>query len=153
MLQDSHVTQLGTSSTWNNGHWRWAWQHDSHSHKAGEVWLYRVELAAVEDDVELSLPLSPPEHWDYTNAPLDLVYEVLGIEPELHVGCASPQTVLQVTVRQLCGNWLMWPFPLPAGHRCCQQGMTDTVGHWFSTCGLLLSENIFLIDGSVVKHI
>lgn len=66
------------------------------------MWLYRVELAAVEDDVELSLPLSPPEHWDYRNAPLDLVDEVLGIEPELHVGCAvklSPQTVLQ-----LCGN-------------------------------------------------
>lgn len=61
---------------------------DSHSHKAGEVWLYRVELTAVEDEVELSLPLSPPEHWDYRNAPLDLVYEVLGIEPELHVGCA-----------------------------------------------------------------
>lgn len=56
--------------------------------RLGEVWLYRVELAAVEDDVELGLPLSPPEHWDYRNAPLDLVYEVLGIEPELHVGCA-----------------------------------------------------------------
>lgn len=56
--------------------------------RPGEVWLYRVELPAVEDGVELSLPLSPPEHWDYRNAPLDLVYEMLRIEPELHVGCA-----------------------------------------------------------------
>ena len=56
--------------------------------RLGEVWLYRVELTTVEDDVELSLPLSPPEHWDYRIAPLDLVYKALRIEPELHVGCA-----------------------------------------------------------------